>query len=292
LIQDKVGLCLKDNQMGFLEKRLWKRMNHLSINDYGVYYNLITEGNGSGNEWGLLVELIVNCESGFFRDVPTFDALMDRVLPELVREISQRGDQWLSMWSAGCSRGQEAYSLAMAFAHLYGDEGDIRLRVIGTDISLNALARAIKGEYSSAEIRNLHPSFRDKYMTHMKNANNYRSLNGHEDGAFTKHLVRYRVKDEIRKHVQFEFMNLNKPSYRWVFLQDVIFCQNVLIYFDLQDRARTILMLLRQLKPSGYLFLASGENMGLKVRGADIIRFEEILAYKRNKEAIDVQIVQ
>jgi chemotaxis methyl-accepting protein methylase len=292
LIQERTGLYLREHQLDFLARRLWRRMRELSLHRYGDYYSLASTRPAGHDEWKALMELIVNCESGFFRDVGAFEALMERVLPELIQEIHSRGDTRLSMWSAGCSRGQEAYSLAMAFAEVHGEREGITHRVIGTDISRNALARARSGQYSFAEVRTMHPSFRQRYMIPVACANNTRVVHGHTQQALARHLVRYAVREDIRKSVHFGLMNLTDPPSYWVPLQDVIFCQNVLMYFSPEDRARTTSLLLEQLRPGGYLFLSSGENVGVRVRGAGTVRFKEILGYKRNKEAVDVQLDQ
>lgn len=292
LIQKKVGLHLKENKQDFLQKRLWERMSQLSVRTYAEYYDLITTDDDKQREWEKLVELLVNCQSSFFRHIPAFDALMDTVLPELANRRLQKGDQVLSMWSAGCSRGQEAYSLAMAFVHVFGCRKDLRVHVTGTDISFNALERAQKGEYFLSELRDMHPTFRDRYMTRVDGNNDLQLVNPGAHGALLNNRVRYRVNENIRTCVQFALMNLSDPTGYWIPLQDVIFCQNVLLYFSVQNRADTVLRLLNHLKPGGYLFPASGEALGLKVNGATTVRFKDTLAYRRNEEAVNVQIIQ
>ena len=140
-------------------------MQSHAIGSYVEYYHFLTEGDGKQREWQELVELLINWESGFLRHMPSYTALMDRVFPELEKEGLRRGDNPLLMWSAGCSRGQEAYSLAMCFDQVYGGKGRCGLRITATDISRNALKRAKKGEYSFLEIRDMPKSFRDRYMT-------------------------------------------------------------------------------------------------------------------------------
>ena len=292
LIQERLGIFLKEKQSEFLQNRLWRRMRQLSVREHRDYYELVNRETHYDGEWRELIELLVNCESSFFRDFSTFEALMDNVLPELAEICLQRGDHLLTMWSAGCSRGQEAYSLAMACAQVFGDEGDFGISVTGTDISLDALTRAMKGEYTSSEIRHMSHSFIEKFLTQVKNGGDSQKEIGRRSGALKRHQFRHRVKENIRRNVEFGFMNLCDVMDYWIPLQHVIFCQNVLIYFRLQGRAETILMLLKNLKPGGYLFLAPGEALGIEVRGATPVRFKDIQVYKRNEEAVDVQICQ
>jgi len=183
--------------------------------------------------------------------------------------------------------------MAMCFNRVFGGKGNCELHVTGTDISRNSLKRAQKGEYSFFETRDMPQSYRDRYMTPIEKNTQTKEPKTQDSSVFPRLRLRYRVKDSIRKDVNFGSLNLNNPADFWVSLQDVIFCQNVLIYFRLQDRARIISMLLRSLRPGGYLFLAPGESVGVKVEGAAVARFKDTLAYKRNsREAVHVHIAK
>ena len=265
-------------------------MRSLSIPDYCEYYALLTENDHHGREWQNLTELLVNCESGFLRHEPSYEALMQHVLPMLVKERIERGVSSLFMWSAGCSKGQEAYSMAMCFAQVFGHKGGLKAHITGTDISQNALTRARTGEYSSFEIRNMPQSFKDRYMI---TKNRDQGPHGAQETAVLyRHRPLYRIKKMVRDHVRFGFLNLNSPNDFWVSMQDVIFCQNVLIYFGRPDRARVIQSLLNRLKPGGYLFLAPGEATGIEMKGAGLAPFKDATAYRRNKEPIHVRVAK
>ena len=293
LIQQRIGLHIRENQLDFLGRRLRERMHFLSMRNYLEYYNFLTIGDKNQQEWQQLLELLVNWESGFLRHLPSYNALRDRVFPEFEKGRLGRGDNLLFMWSAGCSRGQEAYSMAMCFDRIFGGKGNCELRITGTDISRNSLKRAKKGEYSFFEVRDMPQSFRDRYMTPIGKSNLTGEPKTQDGFVFPKLRLRYRVKESVRKDVNFGFLNLNNPADCWVSIQDVIFCQNVLIYFRVQDRARIILMLLKALRPGGYLFLAPGEGVGLKVEGAAVERFKDTLAYKRNsREVVHVRVAR
>ena len=274
-IHKEIGLYIKESQIDFLERRLWDRMKGLSVNTYQHYYKYVTEEDKSNQEWGQLIHM------------PTFEALMDKVFPELGRKSLANANPCLSIWSAGCARGQEPYSLAMAFAQVFGEEARIRVRVTGTDISLRALARAQKGEYAFSDVRDIDPALKNRYFTVGEMGNNPKSSN---DNELRRYKLRYRVKENIRKNVRFSYMNLNDPGSYGVCMQDVIFCQNVLIYFRARERARAIMMLLKYLNPGGYLFLTSAEALGIVVDGAKIAPFKDTLVYKRNQEAVNVQV--
>lgn len=292
LVHQRIGLNIKENQLEFLGIRLRKRMDQLTIPTYGEYYNFVTEGCQNGHEWQQLIELLVNRESSFFRHLPSFNALMDNIFPEFAKNRLERGDRLISMWSAGCSRGQEAHSMAMCFAQVFGDQENCEIRITGTDISRNALARAQKGEYSFFETRNMPRLFKERYMMQIGMSGGSERPETQDDRPLAKHDHLYRVKDNIRKKIRFGLLNLNNPTGYWISMQDVIFCQNVLIYFSVQDRARVIFTLLKVLRPSGYLFLAPGDALHVKIEGATCERFKGALAYKRNEEAVHVRIVK
>ena len=291
-IQKQIGLNIKESQLDFLERRLWDRMKRLPVDSYRDYYKYVTEEDNIHHEWEQLIELLVNCESSFFRHMPTFEALMDEVLPELADKRLARANPCLSIWSAGCAKGQEAYSLALASAQLFDDEGGIKVRVTGTDISLRALARAQIGEYTCSDVREVHPSLIDRYFTRMENGGSRILSTDANDANLSRFKVRYRVNENVRKNVHFSYLNLNDPGSYRVSMQDVIFCQNVLIYFRAQDRAKAITMLLKYLRPGGYLFLTSAEALEVMIDGAHVVPFKDTLVYKRNEEAINVQVDQ
>ncbi len=295
LIEDKIGLHIRDGQVDFLKRRLWKRMCALSCGAYADYYDLVTEKDEENREWRQLMELLVNQESGFFRHLPSYDALMDSVLPELAKKKRAAGDPLLSMWSAGCSKGQEPYSMVMAHDRVFGPEKSDRLMVVGTDISGNALARARKGVYTFFEVRNMPEHHRKEYITPIGEKKSVASPAPRKGSTLARNLGRFRVKERIRRHVRFGRLNLKQassagPDDSFMPLQDIIFCQNVLIYFQPGERVRTISMLLGRLRSGGYLFLAPGESAGVKIKGAAAKPFKDALAYKRNKEAVHVQI--
>ena len=182
--------------------------------------------------------------------------------------------------------------MAMCFSQVIDHKRVLKVRITGTDVSRNALKKARRGEYSSFEIRNMPQSFKDRYMTPKNRDQGFGPHESQETAVFRRHRPLYYVKKTVRNHVRFGFLNLIRPKDFWVSMQDVIFCQNVLIYFTRQDRARVIQGLLNRLKPYGYLFLAPGEATGIKIKGAGLAPFKDATAYIRNKEPIHVGIAK
>jgi len=267
LVHNRCGIYFTPSRLYFLESRLWERMQAVNLNSYSEYYHYVLYNSDGDREWGLLLDLLLNNESSFFRHTPSFAALMEHIFPDLLSEKRRHGVNMLSMWSAGCANGQEAYSLAMAFHEVVGaDEARLwQMKVWGTDISRKSMEKARNGRYKSYDIRNMP----DHYLqTYMELADNGR-------GNF------YKVNQSIQRLTQFAKLNLMEPNDYWISEQDIIFCQNVLIYFQLKDREALVRRLCGRLSPGGYLFLAPAEMVGLKIPGIRPVKLEESLIYQK-----------
>ncbi|MBR8836207.1 MAG: protein-glutamate O-methyltransferase CheR [Stigonema ocellatum SAG 48.90 = DSM 106950] len=185
-----------------------------------------------------VIEALVTYETFFFRDIYPFEALKNFVLPELLK--NRKEEKSLNIWCAACSSGQEPYSIAMLIRQYFPMLANWMVKIIASDFSSKALARARKGRYNQIEIqRGLSETLRNKYF-HQENNE-------------------WQIQEQIRSLVEFREMNLIQS---WSFLpqMDIIFLRNVLIYFDTEMK-KTILGKVRQLlKPDGYLFLGGGET--------------------------------
>ena len=276
LIQDRCGLYFTPNRQRYLRLRLWERMRLRGIKSYGDYYHYVVYNARGGDEWTEILTLLLNNETSFFRHTPSFDVLARHVLPELTKEKSRHGIHSMMLWSAGCAAGQEAYSLAMTFFDFlalvpFGDAIQVshagwQLKVIGTDIDLPALERARRAQYKLSEVRYMPEAQRQRYLR----------VVAEDKGAPSK----YQVIDAVRAVTQFSQLNLIDPNY-WVSGQDVIFCQNVLLYFELEQRLAVVQRLCHCLNPGGFLFLAPAEVVGLKLPGIQLVRQPDSLIYQR-----------
>ncbi len=263
LIRQRCGLFFPESRLRFLRGRLWERMRLRGFTCYGEYYRFVTHNPKAAAEWEQLLELIVVGETSFFRHAPTYEALTGGVLPELLNRKRERGQTTVAFWSAGCAGGQEAYSLAIRFFET-PDTNSFRARVTGTDISQNALATARRGSYRPHQMRGLTDGLRDRYFTTTKDAR----------GSL------YTVAARVAESVKFLAGNLadddlHLPS------QDVIFCQNVLIYFELESRAAIVRRLTTRLGPGGFLFTAPAELIGLELPEIEPVSISDTLIYRR-----------
>ncbi len=266
VVHDRCGVYFTPSRRHFLESRLWERLQYRKLKSYTEYYHFVLYNADGDREWGQLLDLLLNNESSFFRHTPSFTALTEHVLPDLMQKKGRLGINTFSMWSAGCANGQEAYSLAIAFLETAVSR-HYQLTVWGTDISQRSLQTAKKGIYKPYDIRNMPPPYLQKYMQPAKATNGRRMV--------------YQLNDTIQKLTQFSTLNLTAPERYALPQQDVIFCQNVLIYFQPEDRKTIVERLCDHLAPNGYLFLAPAEMIRLKIPDIRQVKLEETLIYQR-----------
>lgn len=209
-------------------------------------------------EWERLLDQLLNRDTRFFRDPPALAALTGLALPRLRERRREEGIDRLSLWSAGCSTGQEAYSLAMtclAEPELVG----WRLAVLGTDVSGPALARAEAGVYRAHAIADVPEGTRRRF--------------------FVPHDAGYQIVPGVREVVRFQPHDLLTGSPPPP--QDVIFCQNVLIYYRPDHRTEIVRRLTATLAPGGFLFLGAAEAVGLPTPGLELLRLEDGWVYQK-----------
>jgi chemotaxis protein methyltransferase CheR len=286
LIQQRCGLFFSASRQRFLRQSLLTRMRLNRIRSFREYYHYVAFHPAARAEWQALLELLLNHESSFFRHQPSFAALTDYVLPGLMQ--ANNPATTITMWSAGCSVGQEVYSLAMAFCELTAPpsspcykrlgswaQAGWQVKVIGTDISPQALEKARCGQYKQHEMRLLPEHHRQHYFTTS------------EVGA----QVMYQVVPQLQAVADFHYMNLCDPNSTPPVLPpfiggrgggvEIIFCQNVLIYFPQADRPGIVRRLCQFLRPGGYLFLGPAEVLGLRLPGIQPVPLADVLLYQR-----------
>jgi len=243
LVYSETGMYFPDEKRYYFESRFMKRMDALGISSFAQYTQLLKNGNVRREEFhNLMNELTIN-ETSFFRNRPQFTALQNMVLPEIMKAKENKIVKNLKIWSAGCSSGEEAYSISMILdelrdTHLKG----WRIEVIGTDISKRVLEIAQAGEYNEYPVRNMPENYQSKYI---------QLVNG-----------KYKVNDCLKKYVRFSHLNLSDDM-AMVFMKgfDIVFCKNVLIYFDLDSKKRVIQHFFNNLVMGGYLFVGFSESL-------------------------------
>jgi chemotaxis protein methyltransferase CheR len=261
-IYEKTGIYFQDNKKYLLESRLQKRINFLKLNSYEDYLQKVKFDNNSNSELKYLYEVITINETFFFRNQPQFDALVSRIFPEIIK-TKGKFDNKIRIWSAASSSGEEAYTTAIIFHDLIQPKfPHIQLEVTGTDINHAVVETARRGVYREYSIRNTSPYYLKKYF----------KLN---NGS-------YELDEKIKRMVSFKELNLNDVvGMKAMRNFDLIFCANVLIYFDQKSKIKTIAHLYNALKPGGYLFIGYAETLHGISNAFKIVSFPKTIGYKK-----------
>ena len=244
LILERCGLYFRDHERKGLETTVCGRMAAVGVSDFAAYLNLLQD---SQEEFCALLNLLTIRHTYFFRNEPQFDVLQHRVLPELMaakRQMAPPGGPTLTVWSAGCSTGEEPYSLAMAVTKAIPDISQWKVTIHATDVSTQALAAAQTGVYTAASMQLVSPTDRVAFF---------------EETVTPQGKHRFRVKDSIRRLVQFRYLNLQEDDYPEHV--DLIFCRNVMIYFDQKTVRNLVERFYSSLRPPGYFFIGYAETL-------------------------------
>lgn len=246
LIQREGGIYLSTAKRSLLVRRLGGRVRDLGLSCFAAYYRRVTQGDDPQEKIRML-DCISTNETSFFREPKQFEFLEDTVLPQWKLE-ADRGSRNRSIrtWSSACSTGQEPYSLAMIFLDHFPAAFGWELEILATDISTKVLAQAKRAIYPIEKVREIPERFLKPFL-----------LRGRSD-----QLGRIKIHRSIRSIVQFQRLNLNSEHYPVQGLFDLIFCRNVLIYFDPAGKSAVIHRLLNFLAPGGYLFVGHAESLG------------------------------
>ena len=238
LVYRECGINLTDHKRAMFSSRLQKRLSQLGLTSFQDYYDLVVGGH-SDAELTTMLDYISTNQTEFFREPHHFTFLRERVLPELAV------DKTVRIWSTACSSGEEPYSIAMTLSDTIDSPSTWNCRILASDISTRMLAKAATGQYSHEKINSLSSDLVRRHF--LLGKGNRREL--------------VKIKPHIANMAVFRRINLMDDRYPIKSLLDVIFCRNVMIYFDRETQAKVLARLSRYLKPGGYLFLGHSETM-------------------------------
>lgn len=238
----EAGIRLGPGKKTMLESRLRRRLRHLHMDSCASYCAYLFGQEGLRDEKIHFIDVVTTNKTDFFREPAHFDFLAQRALPELAARAEGRS---LLVWSAGCSSGEEPYTLAMVLSEYAQDHPAFRFTILATDISTAVLARAELGVYPAETVEPVPPALRRKYL-----------MRSREPGSH-----RVRIAPELRKLVVFRRLNFMDADYGLSECADAIFCRNVIIYFDRPTQQRILSRLTHFLVPSGYLFVGHSETL-------------------------------
>lgn len=267
LIYKTAGIFQADGKLRLLEDRCQKRMKALGVPTLRDYHDLLTSKPMRQAELVSLLNEITIGETCFFRNRPQCEAIRNIVLPKIVQAKSKLFNRQLRIWSAGCSTGEEPYTLAMLLMEEQAMLQGWSIEIIATDLNERSLANARCGLYGDYSTRNLDQHFRAKY--------------------FTPEADKLRVRPEVQSLIHFSRLNLLDEG-RMLFLKgmDLILCCNVLIYFDAVSRKRVIQHFYANLFAHGYLFLGHSESLFGITEQFRLVHLPSTTAYVKSENQI------
>ncbi len=243
LVYDEAGIALGTERKTMLEVRIKRRLKALAIPSYGEYCDYLFSREGLREELVHLIDVVTTNKTDFFREPKHFDFLTGTAVPALTSSTANQRP--FLVWSAGCSTGEEPYTLAIILSEYALAHPGFSFRILATDVSTTVLKKAELGIYSNEVVRPVPAALKVKYF-----------MRGSEPGS-----ERVRVVPELRRMVEFRWLNFMDSDYGVPRKVDAIFCRNVIIYFDGPTQQRILGNLTHYLVPGGYLFVGHAETL-------------------------------
>lgn len=256
-IKSNYGIHLKQEKQALVTGRLHNVLMEKNFKTFSEYFDYVVSDK-TGEAATTLINKITTNHTFFMREVDHFDYFRDKVLPYLVSSIREKD---LRIWSAGCSSGEEPYTLTMIMNDFFSDEkASWDAKILATDISNNALNKAIRGQYSREQISSLPPSWKNNYFKKISNEN-------------------YILTDKIRDDVIYRKFNLMEEVFPFKKKFHAIFCRNVMIYFDSETKNELVNKFYEATEHGGYLFIGHSESLN-----RDAARYKYIMPAVYRKE--------
>jgi chemotaxis protein methyltransferase CheR len=245
------GIYFDDGSKFLVERRLSRRLEQRRLKSFEEYYRFIRYDRRREEELTVLIDNLTTNETYFFRETPQLRAFSEELLPELRRSLAER--KTLRIWSAGCSTGEEPYTIAILLLESGDWWRDWQVEILGSDINQRVLHTARKGVYKKSAHRATSPEMLAKYFIE-------------EDKGS------YRILDKVRELVSFSSVNLLDPNKTSLVNNvDIIFCRNVIIYFDKEAKKKVIESFYEKLREGGYLLLGHSESL-INISNAFMLR--------------------
>ncbi|BBD07212.1 CheR family methyltransferase [Desulfovibrio ferrophilus] len=264
-IYAKSGIYIADNRKYLLENRLRNRLKHLNLKSFGEYYYYLQYDSSKSQELNKLFEVVTTNETSFYRNPPQLKVFQKNVLGALVEHQRKAKDKRIRIWSAGCSTGEEPYTMALQLHEVLGNEiGSWNIRITANDLSEGVLASARRGVYTEYALRTTPPELVKKYFIQ-------------EEG-------RYKVKPELKKLITFGQINLSdRMQLKRIERSHIIFCRNVIIYFDDEMKRNVIGSFYDNLLPGGYLLIGHSESLHNISRAFKPTHFPGAIIYRKEE---------
>lgn len=237
IVYNESGIKLSDKKIALMQSRIMRRLRSLQLSNYSMYKNYLSDN--YDDEIIHFINAVTTNKTDFFRENQHFEYLSDVVLPELSKKYKT-----IKAWSAGCSTGEEPYSIAITLNE-FAEKNKIDVKILATDIDTAVLEHAYAGIYKYETVQNVKMDVLKKYF--------YRGR-GDNEGFF-------RIKDFLKKTITFKRLNFQMEKYPMKKKFNVIFCRNVIIYFDKETQKKLFEKFYNYLEDDGYLFIGHSENL-------------------------------
>lgn len=242
LVYDNFGINLGDHKKGLVVGRLRKVLIENGFANFGNYYDFV-KSDSSGKALTTLIDKISTNHTYFYREKQHFNFLSKSALPEITHKLEKEKNKNLRIWCAGCSSGEESYTLSMALLEYFGNKlQNWEARILATDISLEILNRAKEAIYPDSNVSNIPNSLKHKFFQKFS------------DDSWT-------LKENVKDLILFKRFNLMQESFPFKGKFHIIFCRNVMIYFDQTTRNNLINKFYEFTTPGGYLFIGLAESL-------------------------------
>ena len=255
VIYDESGITFSETNRSILDSRLKERLREKSLESVKDYYKLITENK---EEMKLLLDSVTTNLTRFFRNQPHFDAFEHYVIPHVIEEKKKTADKTIRIWSAGCSTGEEPYTIAMVLSEILPPGYDFK--ITASDLSLKSLMVGQQGFYPDARITGIPENYLAKYFTKVEGG--------------------YQVNKSLMEKIKFDYHNLKNDS--GARNLDVIFCRNVLIYFDEAAQTSVVNKFYDALGDHSFLFIGHSESLFGMDTKFEFLKTEWACLYQKN----------
>jgi len=266
-IHEKSGIFFAENKMYLVKNRLQKRMTELNIKTVRDYFYHV-KYDVSLKEFNCLMNLMTTNETSFYRNEPQLTCFADEVAPKLIEEKTKApaGQRTIRIWSAGCSTGEEPYTLGILLLEKLNHVHGVTVEIIANDISEQVLSQARIGKYSGITLRNVAPQILARYFD--------------QDGD------NYSIKPAVKSLVKFSQANLNDPrQLASINNLDVVFCRNVMIYFSDEVKKQLVRSFFNSLRPGGFLYVGHSETLHGISKAFKLVYFKNALVYMKESKA-------
>lgn len=241
IIYRETGINMSDKKRKLIVARLSKRLRALNLTSFTEYHRYLNESPRADEEIVNLINRVTTNKTDFFREKQHFDFLLHDLYPRMIEQGMKTGVRRLRIWSAGCSSGEEPYTLAMVTAEAFRGARGWDIKILATDLDTEILGKAVEGVYPTQSVSPVPREYLVKYFSRSKES--------------------YEVNPGLKSMVSFRRLNLTDGTFPMKNPFDIIFCRNVIIYFDSKTKEELLNKFHRHLKDGGYMFIGHSESL-------------------------------